>query len=88
MLQHHPVLDMHFLELPITINTDDPSVSQTTLTDEYALVIKGLGISQRELHQMIVNAAKAAFLPEDKKQELITSVRRELGTSRYRGLEP
>lgn len=87
MLEHHPLVDMRFMDLPITINTDDPTVSQITLTDEYALAMQCLGIPMRDIHELIINAAKAAFLSEEDKQELIQSLRRELGTSRYRGLK-
>lgn len=87
MLQHHPVLDMRFLDLPITINTDDPTVHQNTLTDEYALAVEVLGMTLRDIHTLIINAAKAAFLPDDHKHDLINSLRRELGTNKYRGLE-
>lgn len=86
ILAHHPLLDMRYLNLPITINTDDPAVSQTTLTDEYALAVQVLGMNLRDIHELIINAARAAFLPEDQRQELIAGLRRELGTSRYRGL--
>lgn len=87
LLNHHPVLDMRFLDLPITINTDDPTVHQNTLTDEYALAVEVLGMTLRDIHTLVINAAKAAFLPENQKHDLINSLRRELGTSKYRGLE-
>jgi len=87
LLQHHPMLDMRFLELPMTINTDDPAVSQTTLTDEYALAMVGMGLSLRDIHELISNSVRAAFLPEDEKHDLLLSLRRELGTTKYRGLD-
>jgi adenosine deaminase len=87
LIEHHPILDMLFLDLPITLNTDDPAVHPTTLTDEYVLAVQELGITLRDLNQMVMNAAYAAFLPEDERQELIVSLRREMGRSRYRGLE-
>ncbi|NJL95580.1 MAG: hypothetical protein HC915_18555 [Anaerolineae bacterium] len=82
----HPVLDLRYLNIPITINTDDPTISNTTLTDEYALAVQGLGLDLHDLREMVINAARAAFLPEPEKQALIHSLRRELGTDRYRGL--
>lgn len=85
-LGHHPVLDLHFLDMPITINTDDPAVHMTTLTDEYALAVQGMGISLKDIREMIINAARASFLPAEERQDLINSLRRELGTDRYRGL--
>jgi adenosine deaminase len=87
MLEHHPFIDMRYLDLPITINTDDPSIHQIVLTDEYVLAMEVWKLNLRDLHQLIVTAARAAFLPQDEKDELILSLKRELGTSKYRGLE-
>jgi adenosine deaminase len=87
LLQHHPLIDMRYLDLPITINTDDPAICQTTLTDEYALAVEVLGMSIDDIRGMVISAARAAFLPEDERHDLIQSLKREMGTSRYRGLE-
>jgi adenosine deaminase len=86
-LEHHPLLDMFYLDLPITINTDDPAVSSTSLTDEYALAVDGLGLTTWDVKKMILTAARSAFLPDDERDELVTGISRELGASRYRGLE-
>ena len=86
-LEHHPLLDMFYLDLPITINTDDPSVSDTSLTDEYMLATQGLGLSIWDIKKMILTAARSAFMPEDERDDLVTNLSRELGASRYRGLE-
>jgi hypothetical protein len=40
-----------------TINTDDPSISNTTLTDEYLVALRGIGIPLRAVRQMILAAA-------------------------------
>jgi adenosine deaminase len=55
----------------VTVNTDDPSISDTTLTDEYLVAVMVMGLSVRDIQQMILNAARAAFLPPDEKQDLI-----------------
>jgi adenosine deaminase len=67
----HPLRDLYFLAVPVTINTDDPSVSDTTLTDEYQISIMGMGFTIRDIQQMILNAAHATFLPPGEKQDLI-----------------
>lgn len=43
-------------------------------------------MSRYDMQLATVNAAKAAFLPDDEKQTLINSLKREMGTSKYRGL--
>jgi adenosine deaminase len=76
---HHPLPDLYRLGLKVTVNTDDPSVSDTTLTDEYRLVIAGMGMLLDDLKVMLMNAAQAVFLPPGEKAALIARFRAELG---------
>jgi len=69
-LAQHPLYPFHKIGIPVTINTDDPSISNTTLTDEFLVATGGAGVPFRALCQMIINAAKAAFLPEAEKNKL------------------
>jgi adenosine deaminase len=85
-VDHHPVLDLHYLDIPITINTDDPAIHNCTLTDEYALAMQTFNVSMADLSKMIIRAAEVSFLPDGDKQQLIASLRRELGGSQYRGI--
>jgi len=71
----HPLRDLYHLAVPVTINTDDPSVSDTTLTDEYLVAVMVMGFSIRDIQQIILNAAKMAFLPPDEKRALIQRFR-------------
>lgn len=66
----HPLFAFHQLGIPVTINTDDPSISNTTLTDEFLVANRGIGVPFRELRQMTLNAAEAAFLPDPDKKVL------------------
>jgi adenosine deaminase len=70
-LAKHPLFAFHQLGIPVTINTDDPSISNITLTDEFLVVTRGVGVPFRILPQMIMNAARAAFLPEPEKARLV-----------------
>ena len=70
-LAQHPLFPFHKIGIPVTINTDDPSISNTTLTDEFLVAIGGAGVPFRALCQMIINSAKAAFLPEAEKARLV-----------------
>lgn len=70
-LAQHPLFAFHQLGIPVTINTDDPSISNTTLTDEFLVANRGIGVPFRDLRHMTLNAAEAAFLPEPEKNRLI-----------------
>jgi adenosine deaminase len=75
MMGNHPLPDLYRLGLRVTINTDDPSVSDTTLTDEYRLAVLGMGLQISDLKKMIMMAVQAAFLPPDEKAALETRFR-------------
>jgi adenosine deaminase len=77
-VQQHPLLDLHFLGLPVTINTDDPGVCNIVLTDEYVLAVERLGLSIQDLRKHIMTAAEAAFLPPAEKVVMVSALSREL----------
>ncbi len=56
----------------VTINTDDPGISSTTLTDEYLLAVQHMGMDLPAIQQTILYAAAAAFLPKDERGALVT----------------
>ena len=73
----HPLSRMLSLGLNATINTDDPSISQIKLSDEYRLAREDMGLSQARLQERILAAAQAAFLPDKERQELVKSLAQE-----------
>jgi adenosine deaminase len=77
-LVRHPLRYYHSLGIPVTINTDDPSISNITLTDEYLVACEGIGIHFSDLKVMILNAARATFLPDDERKKLIADFERDL----------
>ncbi len=70
-LSEHPILRMIAAGLNVTINTDDPSISQITLGDEYYTVCEKLGLPFDTLHQRVLAAARAAFLPPVERDQLV-----------------
>ncbi|NDJ77673.1 MAG: adenosine deaminase [Chloroflexi bacterium] len=77
-LEHHPLSDLHYLDVLTTINTDDPSVCDITLTDELTLAHTALGLPPDVIKQTILNAARSAFLPDAERMELVAWFEREL----------
>ncbi len=69
-LEEHPLPQMLAAGLRVTINTDDPSVSRITLSDEYYLAGKLCSLSPQELFSLVLLAAKASFLPQAARQAL------------------
>jgi adenosine deaminase len=67
----HPLRDMFSLNLTTTVNTDNTCVSDITLTQEIDHAVENLGFSLRDVKQLTLNAARAAFLPEAERQALV-----------------
>jgi adenosine deaminase len=66
----HPLRRMLQAGLKVTINTDDPAVSDITLTDEYATAVNALALSPARLRSTILIAAQSAFLPPAERRKL------------------
>ncbi|MBN1262186.1 MAG: adenosine deaminase [Anaerolineae bacterium] len=66
----HPLKDLFGLRLKVTINTDDPSISDTTLSDEYLVAIRAIGLQKRLIYRALRNAVEAAFIPEEERPAL------------------
>jgi adenosine deaminase len=77
-LTAHPLVKMIEAGLYVTLNTDDPSISQITLSDEYRIAVESLQLSRANLAERIIAAAQVAFLPAREKQALISRIRDRL----------
>jgi adenosine deaminase len=71
----HPVRRLTEAEIPVTINTDDPTFFDTTLVDEYAHVLD-LGVSRGGICEMVENGFRYAFLPQERIDVYLAEVRR------------
>ncbi len=77
-LEDHPLPRMIEAGLQVTLNTDDPGISDITLSGEHRLAIGRLGCSLETLRGLTLAAAQAAFLPPREKAGLEASLQAEL----------
>ena len=65
-----------FLEsgLKVTVNTDNRTVSNTTLTKELEFIQKNYGITDEEIHLMMRNAVDVAFADDAVKERMLKYV--------------
>jgi adenosine deaminase len=84
-LSHNPLMGMINAGLIVTINTDDPSISQIDLSDEYELACESLGLSLAQLRASIVLAAQAAFLNHGEHDALVASLEKEFAEKNAAG---
>lgn len=67
----HPLRRFAEDGVDFSLNSDDPLVCQTRLDLEQGVAFNDIGLSPAEITRATFNAARASFLPEDEKQELI-----------------
>jgi adenosine deaminase len=74
-LTEHPLVDLYNLGLNVTLNTDDPSVSETTLSEEYVVAVREIGATLPWIYQMMRYAVEAAFISPEEKDNLRSRIR-------------
>ena len=58
----------------MTLNSDDPPMFGTTLTDEYRRAASVLGLSRAQLAGLAANGVRASFLDAGAKQALLAEI--------------
>jgi len=76
-LEEHPVRRYFERGIIVTINTDDPKMFGNSLAEEFLLLEAKLGFSRDELRSCILQGIQAAWLSEDRKQQLAEAFRRD-----------
>jgi adenosine deaminase len=61
-LEEFPLARLHRAGVPVTLSTDDRTVSNITLIDEYVRAHAVLGLSAAELWEINMHALRVAFL--------------------------
>lgn len=67
--EEHPLIKLKRDKASYSLNTDDPTITQTKLDDEYQLALK-LGLLPRDILESNRAAIAACFLPPKEKEEL------------------
>ena len=75
-LSEHPIRDYFEKGLVVTVNTDDPKMFQTSLAEEYRQLERVFGFTKTEICQLILNAIKSSWLPDEQKKALESEFRK------------
>jgi adenosine deaminase len=73
-LRGHPLPRMLAEGLLVTLNSDDPPMFGTTLSNEYLVAVSVLGLSRAQLAGLAANAVRASFMGADAKQPLLAEI--------------
>lgn len=70
----HPIIQLYKTGVRVTLNTDNMTVSNTSLENEYYNLLNYTELTFEDLIKMNKNSAKAAFLKEEDKQNLLKKI--------------
>jgi adenosine deaminase len=73
-LSEHPFKIFYQEKFRVTLNTDNRLMSDTTMTREFEAARDTFGLSLEDFEKVTINAMKSAFLPYDRRCDLIYSV--------------
>lgn len=69
-IDEYPIREFLNNDILVTVNTDNTTVSNTSLDKEYSLLIEELGFSIEDIMKIMENSVRATFLPEEEKKHL------------------
>jgi aminodeoxyfutalosine deaminase len=73
----------------VTVNSDDPPLFGTALTDEFLVLARHWGYDADGVQRIALNAVDAAFLPDEEKAQMRTEFIEEFARLRQElGLPP
>ena len=75
-LAAHPLARLHRAGVPVTLNTDDTTVSDITLSEEYVRAVEAIGLTLPELWAIDRHALDVAFADETDAGAAARGVRR------------
>jgi adenosine deaminase len=75
-LEDHPLATLHRLGVPVSISTDDPTISNITLSEELVAVSAATGLTLPELWRINLHGLDVAFVEPDRASELRARFRR------------
>ncbi|UCF35573.1 MAG: adenosine deaminase [Acidobacteriota bacterium] len=71
MVSSHPFPLLRNRGVPVTLNTDDPGLFETTLTKEYCLAADLFDLTEEHIQRLVLHAVQAAFLPHEERMDLM-----------------
>lgn len=75
--EKHPIKDLFLKGVKVTVNTDDRTVSNITLSKEYEKLKEYFNFSDEEFLQMNLNAISSSFMNEDEKTRYTKMIMKE-----------
>lgn len=76
-INQHPIREFYDRGLMVTVNSDDPTLFNTDMNNEFFQLNHHLNFSLQQIQQLTQNALDAAFVPAEKKRVLQKEIEEE-----------
>jgi adenosine deaminase len=76
-VETHPIKQFFQHGLMVTVNSDDPTMFNTSITQEYLVLAKKLGFSVSDLKTLSMNGIKASFMSDEDKESMTSQFEKE-----------
>ena len=73
----YPLMQMIRLGIRVTVNTDDPSIENTTLKNEYNLLADNFDLKEDDIKALLENSVFASFASKEEKAKMIARIEQE-----------
>jgi len=77
-MEEHPVRLLYDRGVRISLNTDDPGISDISLSGEYELASRHFRFSLEEIKGLVLDALNQSFLAESEKERIRPGLEKEL----------
>lgn len=74
-IELHPIKELYDRGVKVSINTDNRTVSNVSLNDEYEALSKAFNFTEKDFTDMNIEAIKHSFISDDLKQKLINKIK-------------
>ncbi len=76
-VESHPIKQYYEDGLMVTVNSDDPTMFNTTITQEYLVIAQKLNFTVNDIKQLTMNGIEASFMSENDKETMKAQFARE-----------
>ena len=77
-ISSHPIRKLYDLGVRVTVSTDDPLFFNTSITDEYNLLMNYFNFTYNDLKKITLNAIDGSFLLKEEKRKLKFLIEKDL----------
>lgn len=77
-IEEHPLPRLWSAGVPLTVNSDDPPLFNTTLGDEVVLLANSFHFDLTTIDEIVLNGVRHSFLPVEEKRSLEKTFREEM----------